>query len=179
MRLLPRCHLHLLLGTGEVSPSLARLCASCWKVRDLAPSSPPFPTQFPTHSPLLSSLLSCWPLAPPCPASEVPTARCWGGWVGEGLPWQSPAPSGGADCLGPSSRAEMIVCCDGGSGQPARSNAPVSGRQACCLHLAGPQGLAWCPRGLACFDTPGYQGPSWASAWSGAPGALHGLGPGG
>lgn len=97
---------------------------------------------------------------------------------GGGLPWQSPAPSGGAGCLGPSSRAEMIVCCDGGSGQPARSNAPVSGRQACCLHLAGPQGLAWCPRGLACFGTPGYQGPSWASAWSGTQGALHGLGPG-
>lgn len=50
---------------------------------------------------------------------------------------------------GPLGRTEMMVCCDGGSGQPARSNTPVSGRQACCLHLARPQGLAQCPRGLA------------------------------
>lgn len=134
------------------------------------------PTPCLSLSPL--SAAGIWNLRVQPPRFPLPVP---GGGGGEGgLSWQSPAPSRGVGCLAaraPRSRVEMMVCCDGGSGQPAHSNAVISGRQACCLHLAGPQGLAWCPGGLACFGTPGYKahhGPppgwdtrscSWAGSW--------------
>lgn len=132
-------------GGGLILPlpnSIRNVGKSVTRLHPAHPSPLNFPPT-PLSLSLLSSPFSCWHLDSPRPASEVPTAHSrGGGGASRGSP-QLPAEVLAAwAAWAPLGRAEMIVCCDGGSGQPACSNVPVSGSQACCLHLAGPQGLA-------------------------------------
>lgn len=130
------------LALGEASLSLARLRTSCWKVRDLLHPAHPSPTQFPHPLPLCFQR----PVELLASASASGSGGSHCPWpVGGGLPCSPWKPQRRCRLPGPLEQGEMVVCCDGGSGQPACSNVPVSGRQACCLHLAGPRGLAWCP----------------------------------